>query len=65
MLFHGAFFDDATGLYQMGERTLHPLLGRFLERDAALYVESRALLTAFNGDPVSRSDPTRRGFRTT
>ncbi|MCK6549504.1 Ig-like domain-containing protein [Myxococcota bacterium] len=61
LLFHAAFFDEATGLYQMGERTLHPQLGRFLERDAALYRDSRALLTAMNGDPVGNVD--RKGSR--
>jgi RHS repeat-associated protein len=56
--FHGAFFDEETGLYHMGGRVLHPVLGRFLQRDPDLYVHSRALHTAFDGDPASNVDPT-------
>jgi RHS repeat-associated protein len=57
LLFHGAFYEAEFGLYQMGQRTLHPQLGRFLQRDNQLYVESKAMFTAFNGDPVGRIDP--------
>ena len=56
LLFQSAWFDPATGLYQMGERNLHPLAGRFLQRDGAIYVSSRALATAFNGDPATNID---------
>jgi RHS repeat-associated protein len=51
LLFQGAWFDEDTGLYQMGERNLHPVLARFLQRDGRLYTVSRALFAAFNGDP--------------
>ena len=56
LLFHGAFFDVETGLYQMGQRNLHPLLARFLQRDSALFKESLAFYSGFNGDPASRKD---------
>jgi RHS repeat-associated protein len=56
LLFQGAFFDEATGLYEMGERHLHPLTGGFVERDTKLFAESLAWFTAFNGDPASRVD---------
>jgi len=55
--FHGAFFDMATGLYEMGQRHLHPLTGGFIERDSRLFGESLAWFTAFNGDPAGRVDP--------
>ena len=57
LLFHGAFFDVETGLYDMGERTLHPVFARFLQIDSALYESSRALHLAFNGDPATNIDP--------
>jgi RHS repeat-associated protein len=57
LLFHGGLFDAATGLYQFGERNLHPLLGQFLQRDSALFSESLAWFTAFDGDPAGRTDP--------
>ncbi|MEO6035059.1 MAG: RHS repeat-associated core domain-containing protein [Verrucomicrobiota bacterium] len=57
LLFHGAFYDDATGLYQLGQRNLHPQVGRFLQRDNALFADSLAMFTAFNGDPAGRVDP--------
>ena len=57
LLFHGAFYDKATGLSEMGERHLHPLTGGFLERDSELGKESLAWFTAFNGDPAGRIDP--------
>lgn len=57
LLFHGSFFDEDTGLYQMGQRNLHPLLGRFLQRDSLLFSQSLALFTAFNGDPIGQIDP--------
>lgn len=56
LLFHGALFDVETGLYQMGQRNLHPILGRFLQRDSALFKESLAFYSGFNGDPASRKD---------
>ncbi len=55
--FQGAFFDEETGLYFMGTRTLHPVFGRFLERDTTFYTDSRAFYTAFNGDPATYVDP--------
>lgn len=57
LLFQGGLFDEATGLYQFGERNLHPMLGQFLQRDTALFAESLAWFTAFNGDPAGRIDP--------
>jgi RHS repeat-associated protein len=57
VLFQGGSFDEATGLYQLGQRNLHPLLGRFLQRDSVLFSQSLALFTAFNGDPIGRIDP--------
>ena len=57
LLFQGAFYDDASGLYQFGQRNLHPQLGRFLQRDNELFTESLAMFTAFNGDPAGRVDP--------
>jgi RHS repeat-associated protein len=57
LLFHGAWFDAATGLYQMGERNLHPVIGRFLQPDRELFTQDLALFTAFGGDPVGRIDP--------
>jgi RHS repeat-associated protein len=57
LLFQGAWYDDAAGLYQFGERNLHPVIGRFLQRDSRLFQESLALYTAFNGDPAGRVDP--------
>lgn len=57
LLFHGSFYDKATGLYEMGERHLHPLTGGFLERDSLLARESLAWFTAFSGDPAGRVDP--------
>jgi RHS repeat-associated protein len=60
LLFHAAFHDPETGLYQMGERDLHPLLGRFLQRDSEPYLVSRALFTAFDGDPAGLTDATGR-----
>ena len=56
LLMHGAWFDVETGLYQMGQRNLHPILGRFLQRDPAIFKESLAFYSAFNGDPPSRTD---------
>jgi RHS repeat-associated protein len=57
LLFHGAFFDHETGLYDMGGRTLHPVFGSFLQMEPAMYEENRALYLAFNGDPFSNIDP--------
>jgi len=54
--FHGAFFDDASGLYEMGDRHLHPLTGGFLETDPEWFAESLAWFSAFNGDPAGRVD---------
>jgi RHS repeat-associated protein len=58
LLFQGQWFDEATGLYQLGQRNLHPLCGLFLQRDNALFSQSLAFFTAFNGDPAGRVDPT-------
>lgn len=33
MRFHGAYFDDETGLYYMRHRNYSPYLGRFIQRD--------------------------------
>ena len=57
LLFQGNWFDQETGLYQLGQRNLHPQLTRFLQRDNKLYVQSRALFAAFNGDPAGFIDP--------
>lgn len=56
VLFHGAWFDPATGMYQMGSRNLHPILARFIQRDNALFAESLAFYSSFNGDPASYTD---------
>ena len=37
LLFQGAWYDEATGLYQMGQRNLHPVIGRFLQRDNVVF----------------------------
>ena len=58
LLFQGGFYDDATGLYQFGKRTLHPMVGMFLQRDNELFTQHLALFTAFNGDPAGMADPT-------
>ncbi len=57
-LFQGGWYDDATGLYQFGKRTLQPMVGLFLQRDNELFTQNLALFTAFNGDPVGMADPT-------
>ncbi|HYG34371.1 MAG TPA: RHS repeat-associated core domain-containing protein, partial [Clostridia bacterium] len=57
LLFQSTWYDEETGLYQFGQRTLHPFLARFLQRDPEPFVRSRALFTAFNGDPVGMVDP--------
>jgi RHS repeat-associated protein len=57
LLFQGAFYEEEAGLYDMRGRTLHPVFGRFLQRDSELYKESRALYLAFEGDPISNVDP--------
>ena len=57
LLFQGCYYDEESGLYEFGQRNLHPQLGRFLQRDNELYTQSRALFTAFNGDPAGRMDP--------
>ena len=56
ILFHRAFYDAAAGLYHMGQRAYHPILGRFLQRDPSPYVSNRALFSAFDGDPVTLID---------
>ena len=58
LLFQGAWYDEASGLYQMGQRNLSPVLGQFLQRDEDLFVESLGWFNAFNGDPAGRVDPT-------
>jgi RHS repeat-associated protein len=57
LLFQSAWYDEETGLYQFGQRTLHPYLARFLQRDPEPFVRSRALFTAFDGDPAGMVDP--------
>ncbi len=57
LLFHGAWYDETTGLYQLGQRNLSPILGRFMQRDEQLFSESLAWFAAFNGDPAGRVDP--------
>lgn len=57
LLFQSAWYDEETGMYHFGRRTLHPFLGRFLQRDPEPFVVSRALFTAFNGDPAGMVDP--------
>jgi RHS repeat-associated protein len=57
LLFQSAWHDEETGLYHFGQRTLHPYLARFLQRDPEPFVRSRALFTAFNGDPAGMVDP--------
>jgi RHS repeat-associated protein len=61
LLFQGQWYDEETGLYQLGERNLHPQLGCFLQRDSQLYTMSRALYAAFNGDPAGQVDPSGAG----
>ena len=57
MLFQGQRYDSDAALYYFRNRWYHPVLGRFMQRDPAGYVDGMGLYDAFVGHPVVTVDP--------
>ena len=57
VLFAGYRFDGETGLYAVRNRTYHPTLGRWIERDPAGYLDGANLYGYVSGNPAGRTDP--------
>lgn len=53
----GYGYDAGCGMYQVRHRVLHPELGRWLQRDAAGYVDGQSLYLYASANPILRSDP--------
>jgi RHS repeat-associated protein len=53
----GLRHDGTTGIIDNRMRQLHPMLGRFLQRDPAGYVDGTSLYEYCRGNPVWLSDP--------
>lgn len=57
-LFHDEEFGSQGGLIHNRARTLHPRLGRFVQRDPFGYVDGMSLYQYIQSKPVLRMDPT-------
>ena len=58
----GLMHDKEFGLIYNRARYLHPVLGRFLQRDPLGYVDGMSMYEYVRSGPVGRLDPTGRRF---
>ena len=57
-MFTGRRWDSETSLYDYRARTYSPLMGRFLQRDPAGYIDSINLYAYVRNNPRNGTDPT-------
>ena len=57
LLFQGQRWDSDANLYYFRNRWYHPVLGRFMQRDPAGYVDGMGLYEIVGGRPVVMRDP--------
>jgi RHS repeat-associated protein len=57
LLYCGYYHDNETGLYHVRNRYYHPLLGRWLQRDPAGYVDGVSLYEFCKGSALIAIDP--------
>jgi len=57
ILFAGYYRDEETGLYHVRNRTYHPALGRWMQRDPADYADGMSLYEYVGSRPANRTDP--------
>ena len=55
-LFQSQRWDTDAGMYYFRNRWYHPVLGRFMQRDPAGYVDGNSLSQFEGGSPVGRTD---------
>jgi len=56
-LFQGQRYDSDAGMYYFRNRWYHPVLGRFMQRDPAGYVDGMGLYEFLGGHLISMNDP--------
>jgi len=57
ILFTGREYDSEVGIYYYRSRYLHPIIGRFIQKDSLLFIDGLNDYSYVNNRPVMKVDP--------